>query len=313
MTNSTELDVSALMSIAAVERDCGLAKDTLRVWERRYGFPQPLRDAHDERRYPADQVAKLRLLRRLIDAGYRPGKIVGHSTEDLSALLRGLEAHGSEPESPAAREVLARLAAHDAERLRDFLASLLTRMGLRAFAAEIAPQLAYAVGAAWARGELEIHQEHLFTEHFTTVLRGAINAALAAGAPRDRPRVLLSTLPQEPHALGLLMAEAMFVLEGCRCISLGVQTPAPDIATAARAHGADILALSFSAMANATQAQAGLAELRAATPAATEIWAGGACPGLRAQPGVVLVKGLDAIGPAVTAWRLRAGPGEAPR
>ena len=47
------------MSIAAVERDCGLPKDTLRVWERRYGFPNPLRDRHDERLYPADQVATL--------------------------------------------------------------------------------------------------------------------------------------------------------------------------------------------------------------------------------------------------------------
>ena len=45
------------MSIAAVERDCGLAKDTLRVWERRYGFPIPLWDRNDERLYPANQVA----------------------------------------------------------------------------------------------------------------------------------------------------------------------------------------------------------------------------------------------------------------
>jgi hypothetical protein len=28
-----------LMNIAAVERETGLGKDTLRVWERRYGFP----------------------------------------------------------------------------------------------------------------------------------------------------------------------------------------------------------------------------------------------------------------------------------
>jgi len=42
----------AAASIAAVERDTGLAKDTLRVWERRYGFPAPARDANGERLYP---------------------------------------------------------------------------------------------------------------------------------------------------------------------------------------------------------------------------------------------------------------------
>ena len=44
------------LPIAAVERDTGLAKDTLRVWERRYGFPQPGRDANGERTYPLEQV-----------------------------------------------------------------------------------------------------------------------------------------------------------------------------------------------------------------------------------------------------------------
>jgi len=50
------------LSIAAVERDTGIGKDTLRVWERRYGFPQPKRDAFDERSYPQAQVEKLRTL-----------------------------------------------------------------------------------------------------------------------------------------------------------------------------------------------------------------------------------------------------------
>ena len=31
-------------TISDVERDTGVAKETLRVWERRYDFPQPLRD-----------------------------------------------------------------------------------------------------------------------------------------------------------------------------------------------------------------------------------------------------------------------------
>ncbi|MET1081887.1 MAG: MerR family transcriptional regulator, partial [Burkholderiales bacterium] len=29
------------VSIATVERDTGLSKDTLRMWERRYQFPRP--------------------------------------------------------------------------------------------------------------------------------------------------------------------------------------------------------------------------------------------------------------------------------
>ena len=312
MTNQDSSDRLGLLSIAAVERDCGLPKDTLRVWERRYGFPKPLRDHHDERLYPTDQVATLRLLRRLVDAGHRPGKVVGRSDEDLSVLLHQVGTPAPQIIGSEAQQVLNLLGSYDAVGLREILNAIVLRAGLGAFAAEIGPGLAEAVGAAWSRGELEIHQEHLFTEQFTTVLRSAINAAQGAGLPRRRPCVLFSTFPQEPHSLGLLMAEAMFTLEGCLGISLGVQTPIPEIAAAARAHEADILALSFSSMIPAHQATAGLAELRALVPATIEIWAGGSCAGLRPKPGVSVQRALSAIGPAVSAWRAREEEKSAP-
>ena len=312
MTNRDVPDGSRLMSIAAVERDCGLPKDTLRVWERRYGFPNPHRDNNDERLYPAGQVATLRLLRRLVDAGHRPGKVVGRSDEDLTELLRQVGVPAPQVIGSEAQQVLKLLGSYDAVGLREILNAIVLRAGLGAFAAEIGPGLAEAVGAAWSRGKLEIHQEHLFTEQFTTVLRSAINAAQGAGLPRRRPRVLFSTFPQEPHALGLLMAEAMFTLEGCLGISLGVQTPIPEIAAAARAHEADVLALSFSSMIPALQATAGLAELRTIVPETVEIWAGGACAGLRPKPGVSVLRALSSIGPSVTAWRVREDERRAP-
>ena len=46
----TEPILQTPYGIAAVERDTGLSKDILRVWERRYGFPKPGRDAFGERR-----------------------------------------------------------------------------------------------------------------------------------------------------------------------------------------------------------------------------------------------------------------------
>ena len=75
------------LGIAALERDIGVGKETLRVWERRYGFPQPLRDAFGERVYPADQVARLRLVKRLMDQGGRPGKLLAQPIEALNAQL----------------------------------------------------------------------------------------------------------------------------------------------------------------------------------------------------------------------------------
>lgn len=299
------------LSISAVERDTGLSKDTLRVWERRYGFPSPGRDPLGERVYPPDQVDRLRLIRRLMDAGRRPGKIVGLPLEALRALAE----QGPAPASAAAGREHAELArfmeltkAHQVEDLRGALSEAALRMGLDRFVAELVAPLNRLVGEAWASGDFQVFEEHLYTEAMQGVLRTAIGSIPSSAA--SRPRVLLTTFPAEPHGLGLLMAEAVLALEGCRCSSLGVQTPIRDIALAAAAQRADVVALSFSAGSNARGAIEGLAELRGRLPAPIELWAGGGCVALRrrAPAGVRVVGDLAAIGAEVARWRGQAGP-----
>ena len=74
-------------SIAAVEHETGLAKDTLRIWEKRYGFPSPLRDPAGDRRYSSAQLRQLKLIRRLLGTGLRPGRVVGLDEASLQRLL----------------------------------------------------------------------------------------------------------------------------------------------------------------------------------------------------------------------------------
>src|SRR5216110_3520529 len=76
----------AALNISAVERETGLSKDVLRIWERRYGFPEPHRDDNAERQYPQEQVAKLRAIKRLMDAGLRPGKLIRRTLTELNTL-----------------------------------------------------------------------------------------------------------------------------------------------------------------------------------------------------------------------------------
>ena len=88
-----------------------------------------------------------------------------------------------------------------------------------------------------------------------------------------------------------------------------MQTPIPEIASAARAHAGQIVALSFSASLHAKEVTLGLADLRRQLPADSEIWAGGACPVLhrRALPGVRVLAGFAAIPGQVLHWRQAQG------
>ena len=297
------------LSIAAVERDTGLSKDTLRVWERRYGFPTPGRDAIGERAYPLDQVEKLRVVKRLMDAGHRPGRIVTLPYDELQQLsastvdqpVRGVieAALGSDD----LREVLRLIRGHDLRGLRRRMRLALARFGVARFVIEVVAPLNTAIGDAWLRGQMEVFEEHLFTEVVQVVLREAISSVPDAD-DGQRPVVLLSTFPGEPHGLGLLMAEALLALEGCTCVSLGVQTPLWDIVLAATSFGADIVALGFTGCLNPNQVVDGLTELRAKLPETMWVWAGGTAPVLhrRRVEGVEPMATLDGIATELQRW-----------
>lgn len=296
------------LSIAAVERDTGLTKDTLRVWERRYGFPTPERDGLSERAYPLDQVEKLRVVKRLMDAGHRPGRIVGLPIEDL---LRISDSSGGSPQRtfdavavPDLRTYLDLVRSHDVDALRRQLSQAQLRLGLARFVVDVISPLNALIGDAWMRGHLEIFEEHLYTESVQVLLRSAIDS-MPAPETGGRPRVLLTTFPNETHSMGLLMAEALLLLEGCRCTSLGVQTPVWDIVLAASALRTDVVALAFTAVLTPAVVSQGLAELRDKLPRSVELWAGGSAPVLhrRPIPAVRALGSLSDIANEVRRWR----------
>ena len=298
------------LSIAAVERDTGIGKDTLRVWERRYGFPVPGRDANDERSYPMAQVEKLRVIKRLMDQGHRPGRIVAQPMAVLQHLSRGEATlqHGTVADTGHVREDLvayiAMLQTQDHEGIRRELLKTLSQNGLQRFVSDVVAPLTTLVGDAWARGDLAVHEEHLYTECVGSLLRQAI-VAIPKAASGVEPAVLLTTFPQEAHGLGLLMVESLLTLQGCRCISLGTQTPVRDIAQAATAHSADVVALSFSVNMNTNHVVDGLMELNLLLPASVEVWVGGSAPALRRRSieRVQVLHDFNAITEAVKHWR----------
>jgi DNA-binding transcriptional MerR regulator len=83
--NSTNEDT--LFAIGTVARLTGVGKDTIRAWERRYRAIEPHRTPTGGRLYSRDDIARLALLKRLIDGGERAGLLCRLSTKELHARL----------------------------------------------------------------------------------------------------------------------------------------------------------------------------------------------------------------------------------
>jgi DNA-binding transcriptional MerR regulator len=174
-------------NIAAAERDTGLSKDTLRVWERRYGFPSPRRDAGGERLYSSQEIEQLRVLKRLVDAGERPGRLMSLS---MAELVERLQRHAPTAASDTPRELgdfLEILKSHDVQGLRRQLIQARERLGLARFVIDVVGPLNTRVGDAWMRGQLQIFEEHLYTESIQVVLRDAIPCSTPNCSSNSKP------------------------------------------------------------------------------------------------------------------------------
>lgn len=265
-------------SIRVVVNRTGVAADTLRVWERRYGFPKPERRPGGSRAYSEDDVARLVLVQRALAAGYRPSEVVPLPRAELERIVaREPSAEVATPGDGAVTvDAMAEaLAKDDLESVRRLLRTGALMLGPRRFVIELAHPLAVRVGELWEAGTLEVRHEHLATALITTQLRLLFGAL---DEPARAPRVLLATLPGEAHAMALEMIAVVLAAGGASSSMLGADSPPSEILGAAEALHADAIGLSISAAADRAVVEKHVRALVRGLEAArspAELWLGG--------------------------------------
>lgn len=287
------------LPITDVERLTGIRQATLRMWERRYGFPQPLRDRHGDRVYPPDQVERLQAALPLLRQGARPGKLFGGGGF--------LPLFVSAPE-PASHHLplIAHLRHYRMNELRTTLQHCLMALGMRRFVTDCLAPLSASVSEACRCGELPLRCVHLHTQLAASVLHTGI--AAMRGAANAWPKAVIATLAGEPQVLDTLMAEAVLTALQVDCIALGPGMPPHEVAAAAAETGAGIVVLSFGAGFPRKTTTRMCVSLRAALPPHVALWIGGegASQAQALPPGVDPLASPDAIDAALTSWRAQA-------
>lgn len=266
------IENDGLYSIGVVERDTGIGRDTLRVWERRYGFPEPVRSEKGERKYSEKQLRQLQRIRRLLDQGMRPGKLLPLGEEGLDELEASLQSEQPVQLQQTVSELIEAIHSTDAELLESLLQRQYQQQGMQGFVLETVVPLLNTVGEFWARGKLQIFQEHFLSQQLIRFLNTEI-AKLQRHA--RKPRVLLATLPGEEHTLGLLMVAAMLSSHGVSTINIGAEVPMDQIGHAVEQFNVDIVGITFSGAYQYKNIRPHLIELRELIPDDIEIWTGG--------------------------------------
>jgi DNA-binding transcriptional MerR regulator len=214
------------VSIAEVSRRLGVPMPTLRSWELRYNIPARTREVGKHRRYSADELHSLRLMRDEIARGTR-ASLAAQSVRNLLGLTG--------PAADFVADILEASQRSDPAAVRAHLIRAHTDLGLATCLDDVLMPAMQQVGLWWQNGRCDVEQEHLTTE----AARAWLETLMAyAPQPAGPVPIVLACGPTDLHTIGL---EAMAILLRHRqrsCRLLGARTSVEALSTAIEASSA---------------------------------------------------------------------------
>ena len=202
-----------LLNIAAIARRTGVAPDTLRKWETRYGVLRPARTAGGQRRYDETDLQRVEWLRDRIAEGWRIGEAARMLDAETTALDDPIELRDA---------LIAAIRDVDVPTVTATLAQAFAVLPLEQALTDVITPALHWTGEAWHRGELSIAQEHAISAK----VRAHLTSMIADARADVHGVAVLACGPGEFHDLGLLMLAVALRADGWRVEYLGADTPA---------------------------------------------------------------------------------------
>jgi DNA-binding transcriptional MerR regulator len=216
--------------VGELARRVGVAPETLRAWERRYGVLRPSRTSGGYRVYGSDDELRAQRMRELIESGLAAGEAAHAVTAD--------DAWSPPPETPsepaygaASDQLLAALLSFDSATVQAAFDRVFAVRSMDAALREVVLPALREIGDRWARAEVTVAQEHFATEVITSRLRGLCREWDHGLGPR----AILACPSGERHDIGLLCCGLALHRRGWRVTYLGADTPIDALATVVEA------------------------------------------------------------------------------
>jgi methanogenic corrinoid protein MtbC1 len=296
-----------------IERITGFSIEKLRKWRQRFGFPLAEYQVDGRAIYSRESVDRLLVIKRLLEAGFRPRQVVANtafnnlkSVTDLKLLKPDVE------RSESTNAFISLLKHFDSEAFKALLHKRRAKQTMLDFVQYTIAPLMVGVGDAWLSGEIDVFHEHLCS---SMIERYLISQTLKSKPKPAFPIFLFALPPGERHQLGLLMVEAVMAEAGAYIVNVGTDIPLNSLKLAAIECRADVVALTFSFSYPLRDVVPTLMHARRLLPTRMLIWAGGS--GLsqvrRVPKGVQIMTNFDeaitALGELVRAGTVPAkGP-----
>lgn len=242
--------MSGGLNIAALSRRTGVAPDTLRKWEQRYGVLRPARTKGGQRRYSELDVARVSWLQARLAEGLRIG--------EAAQLLGGEREAAASAPAELADAIFEAATRNEVSTLTRLIDQTLVLHPLEVALADVIQPVLERIGAGWSSGEVSVGDEHLASE----AIRARLDGLLAHAHEGVRGTAVLACVPGERHDLGLLMLGVLLRADGWQIAYLGADTPLEETLRVAERVGARFVSLSVTLPELVRRLESALASLR---------------------------------------------------
>ncbi len=210
-------------NIKDIENLTGIKSHTLRIWEQRYGIPQPKRTATNIRYYDDEDLKLLINVSMLNRNGHKISKLTALSKEELEKLVFELTADVSDVDVQLDSMMQAMFNLDEAAFDR-ILSSHLMKFGLEKTMLELFFPFLKRIGVLWQTGQVNPAFEHFMSNLIRQKIIVAIDSQVSV--KKERPKKFILFLPEgETHELGLLFANYAIRSRGHHTIYLGQNLP----------------------------------------------------------------------------------------
>lgn len=235
--------MSVLLPIRAVADRTGLSAHTIRAWERRYGVLTPQRTQANQRLYSDEDVARLTLLRKAVEAGHNISQIAQLRESELERFAVSFRS-----ESPVGfdgeylDECLRAMLNLDAEALDVALSRASMLLGVEELLSRVIVPLMAELDKGWRENRIRIAHEHLVS----SVVRMHLDRIRSSlSNPTSASRIVVTTPSGQVHEIGALIVCVIAARAGWNVHYAGPNLPAEEIALSAAQFEANAVALSI--------------------------------------------------------------------
>jgi methanogenic corrinoid protein MtbC1 len=244
-------------NLKVVLKETGIAADTLRAWERRYGLPMPQRSAGGHRLYSQRDIETIKWLMKRQGEGLSISRAVDLWNEQIASGSDPLA--GSLPSSlmsastlpgqyPSADTTLDSLRAQWIEACMNFNESGAEQILNQAFSIfpveavciEVLQKGMSEVGELWYEDRTSVQQEHFASG---LAIRRLDTLLSASPAPTRNQNIIVGCPPNEWHTFTPLLLALFLRRRGFNVLYLGANVPVQQFTEAIRNAKADLVVL----------------------------------------------------------------------